>query len=116
MAMNKKKKDLLESYKIKAALHLSTGEMPQPDIPVPKGFSEITTGFVAQYKQVQYACSSAVSHGTSWEFCNTTTSQKGIEMYSSRVEAYKALRFKMELEFARELYKIDQTIESYQES
>ncbi len=113
MAMNKKEKALLEEFQVKAALHLSTGECPQPDIPVPTHGSyhdKPLTGFVACYNTVQYACSSSVGHATSHEPVYKTRSQRGIEMYSSKTEALKALRFKLELEFAEKLHRVDKQI------
>lgn len=116
MAMNKMEKAEMDLLKIKAALHLSTGETPQPDIKpsvMDLGYKEVVKGFSLNSQDVMYACSSGSGHNTSHTPCHETRSQKAIDMYSSKVEAAKALRFKKELEYAKDLYRIDCLIEKY---
>lgn len=116
MAMNKAEKAELDLFKVKAALHLSTGEKPQPDIkPNDLGLNylDVVKGFSLNSSNVMYACSSTNGHCASYNPCDKTTSQNSIDMYSSKVTAAKALRFEKELEFARELRRIDCLIEKY---
>jgi hypothetical protein len=120
MAMNKKEKEqldnALENAKIAKALRW-TEPKPERDLPKPDyqiGLGTFTSGWDYNTNgytpNVYQAWSESVSHGAG-EKRDGYGSQNGIDLYSTKLLALKALRADMELNFAKKLLKIDEQIE-----
>ena len=82
-----------------------------PDVPPPKGWRELSTGWVfnVYLRRVDVACSGPASHAVGRT--DQTTSQRPMHLYSTRERALRALRVALEREFAKELAKIDAQLE-----
>lgn len=116
MALNKKEKAYLEEIEVKAALHI-TREIKLDVKPPPtcEPFSDairLTKGFLFNgYRlQVDEACSSSIYHNPCGN--KDTDRQNPAWLYSTRELALRAMRYEMEIKFAKELRKIDLMIES----
>jgi hypothetical protein len=120
MAMTKKEKqlfdDALENAKIAKALRW-TDNNPDKDLLKPdynSGFNSFTSGWDYNTNgytpNVYQAWSESSSHGTGIKR-DGYGNQNGIDLYSTKLLALKALRAEMELKFAKELLKIDEQIE-----
>lgn len=116
--MNKKEQarfDQLE-HNLRLAKALSWTQPIAPDVPVPAPFGGKTTQgfcFNVYSSRVDPACSESHSH-----YCGAHKmpspgmgSQRGIELYSTRLLALKALRHEVEKEVAARLAAIDKQIE-----
>jgi hypothetical protein len=82
---------------------------PLPDVPIPKPGEPNSRGFIYNLIGVMAACSSHNAHAF-----GTTSLPKikgGMELYSTRLLALKAMRHAAEKQFARELAAIDRSIE-----
>lgn len=112
MAMTKKEIAEMQSLRIQLdmALAFRFTEHVEKDVHPPKGWNELSTGWVynAYNKNVTVACSSSIYHGIGR--VDETNAQKPIRMYSSKLKAYKALRYELERKFAEELAGIDRII------
>ena len=109
MAMNKKEKAQLDEAL--TMLSLRRTEPVYPDIPKPKSDEGIVDGWLPQMgrKVAIQTCSSSYNHSRhGW---GATCSQNAIEQFSSELLALQALRYGMEVEFAKELRKVDLLIE-----
>ena len=116
MAMNKKEKQLLEDLqdKLRLAKALRWTEEVLPDVSPPAledNFGALSTGFsMNSYSQrVVEACSSSCSHGL--DRTDRTNSQGSRHLFSSKLLAFKAMRWEIELKCAKELSQIDKLIE-----
>jgi hypothetical protein len=112
--MNKKELAEVEPLKVKLALRFT--EKIEPDLKKPEAFAkEMTKGwhFNSHSLLVGKACSTSINHST-WGDEKTTT-QGGINMFSSRLLAIKAMRHEVEKECAEKLRKIDIMIEKENE-
>lgn len=119
MAMNKKEKaayeEALQELAIARALRWSDQPVPEPDVPPPKGYSDLSRGWRAtdyfeRYGSQEYACkacSSSCNHGVGWE---KTSSQNPISLYSTKLLALRRSRANAERQFAKVLAKIDAEI------
>lgn len=108
--LNKREAEEFELLKTKLALRCT--EKVEYDIQPPPLFSsEILNGYLfnKHSKIVNEACTSNIHH--SYHQHNKTNSQRPMPLYSTRLLALKALRNELELEFAKELRKIDLEIE-----
>lgn len=117
--MNKKKpskqelikmKSEEESIKVKMALRFTDEVLP--DLKKPEYSSgEMTKGwsFNSYNMSVGKACSTSNSHSVWGD--EKTTSQGGIDIFSTRILALKAMRHEVEMECAYNLRKIDIMIE-----
>ena len=114
--MNKAEKAELEGLRqdLRMVKALKFTDVVYPDIPIPTLCDDVAKGFtftsyVSMHPQVKIACSSSRSHSTCRD--NNPNTQGGIELYSSRLLALKALRNSFERQFAGELARIDQEIQ-----
>jgi len=116
MAMNKKEKALVEDLKTYAALR-HTADV-KPDVPIPESLSQelskgyLPVGHLSDMARVEPACSSSVHHGIGRQ--DKTSSQRPVELYSTRMLALRKLRYDAEQECARRLRRIDRMIEDEQ--
>ena len=114
--MNKKEKALMEEYATVAALRWS--DPVEPDVMPPESLAGgVVTGFmpIAQSSdrpRVEHACSSAHSHGVSYEPISKPNSPRSRALYSTRLMALRQLRHAVAQECARRLWAIDRQIES----
>ena len=116
MAMNKREQQEFESLKdelvLAKALHFT--DFVEPDLPVSanKG-SEVVEGFTfneyGSNPRVEPSCSSKHYHGIGTG--SRTTIQRGIDQYSTKLLALRALRNALEYQCARTLANIDQQIQ-----
>lgn len=104
MAMTKKEKEAMEGALIQCALR-STSEV-HPDVPAPNG-SGRAKGWMVRGSDAVYGWSECFRHGSDGSGC---ASQGSKELYSTRILALRAVRYKMEQEFARQLRQIDKKI------
>lgn len=116
--MNKSEREAFEKLQddLRIARALRFTEKIKPDIPAPKDGT--TRGFLfnAYSSQIQYAASRTVSHATSYAPIKDTGfgggwTQGGRAIYSSKLLAFKAMRYEVELECAKKLAGIDKQIE-----
>jgi len=115
MAMNKKDQAALEAALTEAALRRTSPV--EPDVPPPgvgSSVGALSKGFLplaetSEHARVEIACSSSVYHGTRSQ--TKTDTQGSRSLYSTRLLALKALRYKVESECARRLRRIDKQIE-----
>lgn len=109
MAMNKKEQKLVEDLQIIAALKWTDDVVK--DIPVPYSSSTLVVGYTYdQYsKTVSGSCSTSSSH--SIHSVSETSSQGGIQMFSTKAKAFKAMRHAVCVKVAQELRYIDKLIE-----
>lgn len=109
--MNKKEQAEMEELKVKLALRLT--DKIYPDLKKPDGsdYKQMNKGwyFNAHSMQVSKACST--SHGHSVWSDEKTSSQNGIDIFSTRLLALKAMRHEVEMKSARDLRRIDVMIE-----
>ena len=106
MAMNKKEQAFVESLQLMIALRFTCPVEPDIDIPKVGG---LVSGFTfnSHSKRVTESCSSIHSHST----CNDETRSKGpIRQYSTKLLAYKAMRYEVEVRCAKQLLFIDSVI------
>jgi hypothetical protein len=84
----------------------------EKDVPVPSGWAESTTGwdFNAYSVKVEQMWSEASSHGPGAMRAGIA-SQRGCELFSTRLLALRALRHAVENDSAGKLRKIDEQIE-----
>lgn len=116
MAMNKAEKAAFESlkdelYKAKAFRFTET---VLPDIPIPGYVDKPTSGWVCNVysMRVGQAWSTSVAHGNgSARTPNSSGSQRGIPLYSTKLLALRAMRNAAENEYASKLASIDRLIE-----
>lgn len=119
MAMNKKEKVQFDNAIREAALNraLRWSEPEQePDVPAPGYMEELSRGWMPKDYYIHSdrrdyawpACSSAVGHGTGWV---KTTTQRPVELYSTKLLALRASRAKAEKQFAKILAEIDHEIQ-----
>jgi len=119
MAMNKKEREQLDATireaQVNKALRWSDYEV-EPDLsPPPYSYApeeKITNGwsFNAHNGRVYQTWSESSSHGDGWRVVgekNTYGSQRGISQYSTKEKALKALRVKLENNFAKALADVD---------
>ncbi|MFY4709910.1 hypothetical protein [Burkholderia glumae] len=86
-----------------------------PDLPKPTGSEEETSGWIfnSYSKNISQAWSNSVSHGTGYpssaaqRASRQSASQRGIQLYSTRLLALRAMRNEIERRVARELSDID---------
>lgn len=115
MAMNKTEKAALEAALTEASLRRTSPV--EPDVPPPGAGSkvgELTKGFLpvaemSDSARVETACSSSVYHSTRSQ--TKTDSQGARPLYSTKLLALRALRYKVESECAKRLRSIDRMIE-----
>lgn len=120
MAMNKKELARMAELEkeLREAKALRFTELVEKDIPVPK-WNESSSGFIfnAYLMNVSPAWSNSVHHGIGYatekehRASRSSASQRGIEMYSTRLLALRAMRNVVEQKAAAELAKIDLAIE-----
>ena len=104
MAMTKKEKEAMEDALIQCALR-STSEV-HPDVLAPNGDGR-TKGWMVRGSDAIYGWSEFSRHGS---YSSTHASRGSEDLYSTRILALKAVRYKMEQEFARQLRQIDKKI------
>jgi len=109
MAMNKKEQAIVEDLKVRCALRFT--ETVELDVGIPKYDEPDTKGFLmnSYALRVTPACSSSIGHSSTSN--ERTTSQKGVELYSTKLLALKAMRNELEYRLAIELRRIDIMIE-----
>lgn len=115
MAMTKAEKAALEVALTECALR-RTAEV-KPDVPPPgygSGLSVLTRGFAvvgerSDYPRIDEGCSSSIFHSV--RSTTKTDTQGPISLYSTRLKALRALRYRVELQCAQRLRKIDKMIE-----
>lgn len=120
MAMTKKEKEYVAQLEeqVGIAMALRHTERVDPDIPVPALSSGIhTQGWTAGYDSVRESWSESTRHGEGRRASTPpgSASQKGIPLYSTKLLALKAVRYKMEQRFANQLWLIDQQIQKAKE-
>jgi hypothetical protein len=110
MSMTKKEKATVEGLLIEAALRRTSAVEPDVEIPEFGGLSKgyLPVAETGDYPRVLEACSSSVYHGT--DSMIKTTSQGPRRLYSTRLRALRALRFKVEFECAKRLWRVDNAI------
>lgn len=119
MAMNKREKVQFENAIREAALNraLRWSEPEQePDVPIPGYMDDLSRGWMPKDYYIRSdhrdyawpACSSNAGHGTGWA---KTTTQRPVELYSTKLLALRAARAKAEKQFAKILAEIDHEIQ-----
>jgi len=110
MAMNKKEQKLVEDLQVIAALKWTDDVVE--DIPVPEYSSGVVVGYTYNHysQTVSESCSTSISHSTHSK--SKTTSRNGIQMFSTKVKALRAMRYAVSLKAAKELRAIDILIEA----
>lgn len=110
MAMNKKEQAEFEAMRkeVRVARALRFTDPIEPDVPPPAA-SGLSTGFLFGGSRVDVACSSSVHHG--FGRTDKTSTQRPRWLYSTKERALRAMRNRMEHEFAEELAKVDRQIE-----
>lgn len=113
MAMNKKEQAEFDKLKfdLASAKALSWTSKVLPDLPPPKGFGELTKGWMYRVHSASVvpACSSSIGHDIGRN--DRTTSQQPRALYSTKLLALKALRHEMEIIAAANLANLDFQIE-----
>lgn len=113
MAMNKKEQAEFDKLKfdLASARALSWTSKVLPDLPPPKGFGELTKGWMYRVHSASVvpACSSSIGHDIGRN--GRTTSQQPIALYSTKLLALKALRYELEVIAAANLANLDFQIE-----
>jgi hypothetical protein len=113
--MTKVEKARMEALLTEAALRRTSPVEPDVIPPHPQALSrELSTGFaivgeLSDSARVEVACSSSVSHAVG--YTDRTTTQNPKALYSTRLRALRALRYKVEARCAALLRKIDRWIE-----
>jgi hypothetical protein len=115
MAMTKKEKAAFDEAILKAQT-LGALRWTSPvakDLPRPDSWGTATSGwrFNSYNCGVTQAWSECSAHGTGPARHNLSGSQNGVDLFSTRLLALKALRHAVELESATKLRKIDAMIE-----
>ncbi|VAW38919.1 hypothetical protein MNBD_GAMMA01-1312 [hydrothermal vent metagenome] len=109
MAMNKKEKKLVEELQVIAALRWT--DNVKKDMPIPDSLDLVAGYTFNEYSaEVRASCSTSISHNT--HSPTRTTSQNGIEMYSTKGKALRALRHALCIKVAKELRAVDKLIEA----
>lgn len=99
----------MEKAYILAALRWS--DDVRPNLPPPKHFEELTTGWLpAHWCGAVVACSSRIHHGIGR--IDRITSQGARALYSTKLLALRARRYEIALESAKKLAEIDKLIEA----
>lgn len=111
--MNKREREALEAALTEAALRRTSPVDPDV-VPPMSGAGGLTTGFilVGEYSdspRVDVACSSSVHHGVGQ--VNQTSTQGSRKLYSTKIAALRALRYKVETRCAALLRRVDKMIE-----
>ena len=114
--MTKKEKQeyqaLQTKLRVAAAFHRTCPV--EPDVPIPDVYGKVAVGYLpiaCSSPRVERAWSRSVAHGTGPYAVGTIGSQGGVELYSTRTLALRALRYEMEEELATTLAGIDKQIE-----
>ena len=112
MAMNKAEKEIVEQLKLQLSLRWT--QPVDKDVPVPTEPLKLSKGFMflgtqGDFSRVQVACSSSCSHSVGQN--DKTISQRGIELFSTRILALKAMRHEVEKHCAYLLRRVDKQIE-----
>lgn len=114
MAMNKKEQTEFQKLKfdLTAARALSWTSKVLPDLMPPKGFGELSKGWMYRVhsQSVVPACSSSIGHDIGRN--DRTSSQQPRALYSTKLLALRALRHEVELISATNLANIDSQIEA----
>lgn len=111
--MTKKEKAAFEALLTEAALYRTQRVLP--DVDVPGHYSEgLSTGWLFVGEQsdrprIDVACSSSVHHA--FGRTDKTTSQNSRKLYSTKLNALKALRYMVELDCCKRLRGVDRMIE-----
>jgi hypothetical protein len=112
MVMNKKEQSEMDELRkqLYIARALRFTEFVEKDVS-PDDWSKLTIGWTynAYNGKVSESCSTTNYHAIGRT--DKTNTQRGIEMYSTELLAYKALRYEMEQKFANELSEIDKKID-----
>jgi len=113
MPMNKKEKEKLEKLLTISALRYTADVVP--DVPPPSTSDSLSTGFIhvgsfSNSPRVEKACSSSCYHSVGR--VDKTDSQGARFLYSTELQAAKALRRAVEKDCADRLRKIDRMIEA----
>lgn len=113
MAMNKKEQAEFDKLKfdLASAKALSWTSKVFPDLMPPKGFGELSKGWMYRVhsQSVVPACSSSIGHDIGRD--DRTTSQQPKALYSTKLLALRALRHEAEVIAAVTLANIDYQIE-----
>lgn len=109
MAMNKKEKLELPETQHELELHRAfrLTEPVERDLMPPSGCEELSKGwnFNAYTGRVGKHCSSCIHNGSGWD---RTSTQKSMELFSTKELAVKALRYAVERKVMKELLDVDQ--------
>jgi len=113
MAMTKREMAAMEELELKLAMAkaMRMTSAVQPDVAPPSESFQLTTGwlFNSPSRRVEVACSSVMSHAFGRN--DKTSSQNPKWLYSTEKLALMAMRYEMELEFAKALMIVDKKIE-----
>ena len=87
-------------------------ERVEPTIPIPQTYNELSVGWLyidsIEYPRVTEACSSSIAHSRGRT--DRTTTQHGVRLYATRLEALHALRGALVYKMAEILAKVDRQI------
>jgi len=113
MAMSKKERDQYQQALTMLALRHTSPLPPSlnatDDVPFVKGY-HATFNASSVVAKVTEACSTKFDHST--RLSDRTTSHHPLTLHHSKLDALQDIRYRMEQEFARQLYEIDQQIEA----
>lgn len=113
MAMNKKEQAEFDrlKFELASAKALSWTSKVLPDLPPPKGFGELTKGWMYRVHSASVvpACSSSTAHNIGQDY--KTISQQPKALYSTKLLALRALRYELEVIAATNLAHVDFQIE-----
>jgi hypothetical protein len=119
MAISKKEQkrfdDITQELRLLSAFHLTAKAEP-PDVPRPKNSSDFLCGYtINEYtRKVLPSLTKSHYHGTNFEnegFPNKTTTQGGLDLFSSKLKALRALRNLVERQCCEMLLAVDEKIE-----
>lgn len=118
MSMNKKEQAEFDAAKkaVIVARALNWSEPVERDIPVPQNGESKGFTFNIYSAEVMFALSSSANHATSRDgFPKKTSSQRPMNLFSTKLLALKALRHAVEKECAEKLASIDMQIQAERE-
>ena len=116
--MNKKEKAALEAALTDAALRSTYDVEADVGIPDCSVRANMSIGYApiaacSDMSRVEEACSSSVSHGIGSQ--KETRSQQPMRLWSTRLRALQALRWRVERDCAKRLRRVDRAIEKAKE-
>ena len=110
------KNEIQQFEDLKTKLSLRFTDKVNTDIFPNEDYKVITNGYTynSYTRQISKSCTIKIYHAVG--YWDRTTSQNSIELYSSELLSYKAMRNELELQFASILRSVDKKIEELEAS